>query len=193
MSTLLTCISDESDSPAIIIPFLPPIILSHRQLLGQVLLFQDRLAAIGIAPKEAVAIACPNTIEFVIAFLATSFQRAICAPLNPAYKQDEFEFYLGDLKAAIVLVPQGAIAEDGEAIRAARKCNTAIAEVQWNGQEIAIEMEGQESWNGSKKSRIERPYQDDVALILHTSGTTGRPKAVGSSSRRRWIMRSDLF
>ena len=181
MSTLATCISEESNSPAIIIPSLPPIILSHKQLLDQVLLFQEKLAAIGIAPKDAIAIAYPNTIEFVIAFLAVSFQRAICAPLNPAYKQDEFEFYLEDLKAAVVLVPQGAIAENGEVIRAANKCNTAIAEVYWNTNEVKIEVAGQESSNDSKQVKIEKPCEHDVALILHTSGTTGRPKAVCSS------------
>ena len=193
MSTLLTCISGENDSPAVIIPFLPPIIISHRQLPSHVLSFQEKLAAIGIAPKDAVAIACPNTIEFAIAFLATSFQRAICAPLNPAYKQDEFEFYLEDLEAAIILVPKGAIAENGEAIRAAKKCNTAIAEVYWNGQEVSIEVGGQENSNGIKKVGIERPRDHDVALILHTSGTTGRPKAVGPSKRRRRIMKLDLL
>ena len=181
MSTLQTCISAKRHSPAIIIPS-SLTTLSHKQLLQNVSLFQTRLAAIGISPGDAVAIAFPNTIEFVIAFLSITFQRAICAPLNPAYKQDEFEFYLEDLKAAIVLVPRESTTEDLEVVRAAKKCNTRIVEIYWNGSEVCLELyEDVESNSRKDDVRIETPDEDDTALILHTSGTTGRPKAVGSA------------
>jgi acyl-CoA synthetase (AMP-forming)/AMP-acid ligase II len=98
MATLLDSLCSKLNSTALIVPFqINPIVLSHCRLLEQVLKFQKKLAAIGISPKEAVAIAFPNTIDFAIAFLATTFQRAISAPLNQAYKQDEFKFFLGDL------------------------------------------------------------------------------------------------
>jgi len=177
MATLFNCLASWSDNPAVIIPS-PEIILSHSQLLAQILSFQQKLAAVGIAPKDAVAIAFPNTIEFIITFLATSFQRAICAPLNSAYKQDEFEFYLEDLKAEIVLVPQGSIAKNGEVIRAAKKCGIEVAEVYWSGSEVEIQLGGLD--NHREKASVEKPDENDIALILHTSGTTGRPKAVGS-------------
>lgn len=184
MSTLLTCLSAKTESPAVIIPNeTNPIIVSQQQLLAQVLSFQKKLAAVGISPKEAVGIALPNSLEFVIAFLATSLQRAICAPLNPAYKQDEFEFYFEDLKAPLVLVPKGAIAGEGEAIRAARKCDVAIAEVYWNGSEVVLEVGVHDGLRNKQPVKVETPQTDDVALILHTSGTTGRPKAVPLSHR----------
>jgi oxalate---CoA ligase len=179
MATLLNCLSGQSDSTALIIPSqTTPITLSHRELLQQILKFQKKLANIGISPKDAVALAFPNTIEFAIAFLAATFQRATSAPLNPAYKQDEFEFYLEDLTVAVILLPQGAVAANGEAVRAARKCHSAIAEIHWDGAEIALEIMdigGLESRNAAK---LQKPLEDDVALVLHTSGTTGRPKAV---------------
>jgi oxalate---CoA ligase len=183
MATLLNYMSSETDSTALIIPSqTSPIILSHRKLHDKVLEFQKKLADIGISPKEAVAIAFPNTVEFAVAFLATSYQRAICAPLNPAYKQDEFEFYLEDLNATIVLVSKGAVGANGEAIRAARKCGSAIAEIYWNGDEVALEIMDPGSLKDRKQVQMEKPAEDDVALILHTSGTTGRPKAVSRSS-----------
>ncbi|KAF2706522.1 acetyl-CoA synthetase-like protein [Pleomassaria siparia CBS 279.74] len=184
MSTLYSCLSAKTSQPAIIIPSeSTPIILSHQQLLDQVISFQKKLAAVGISPKEAVGIALPNSLEFVIAFLAVALQRAICAPLNPAYKRDEFEFYFEDLTAPLVLVPRSAIRGNGEVIKAARKCNVAIAEVYWNGSEVCLEVGENDGLRVKKRAGFHEPEPEDVALILHTSGTTGRPKAVPLSHR----------
>ena len=181
-STLSDCLSQEIGSTAIIIPREPtPIVLSHRELHRRVLSFQKKLAALGISHEDAVASALPNGLELVVAFLATALQRAICAPLNPAYKQDEFEFYLDDLKAAVVLVPKGAIAENGEAIRAAKACNTAVAEISWDWCEVAVPEMEMRGLAGRAAARVNSPETQDIALVLHTSGTTGRPKAVSFS------------
>ncbi|ORY09075.1 hypothetical protein BCR34DRAFT_616031 [Clohesyomyces aquaticus] len=179
MSTLFSCLAAKTDKPAIIIPGeQKSIILSHEELLEQVLSFQKKLAAVGISPNEAVGIALPNTLEFVIAFLGIALQRAICAPLNPAYKQDEFEFYFDDLKAPLILVPSGSIGGGGEVIKAARKCNVAIAEIYWNGFEVILEVGETDGMRTKKRAGVHEAQPQDVALILHTSGTTGRPKAV---------------
>lgn len=181
MATLRDCLGAEDDSPAIIGLSAPsPTILSHKQLFNQALMLQKDLAAIGISPKEAVAIALPNSLEFVTGFLAIAFQRAACAPLNPAYKKDEFAFYLKDLAAKLIIVPDGAMIENGEVIQAAKECHVAIAEIGWNGSEIAVQTKHfNKAWS-QENAGIEDPDEDDVALILHTSGTTGRPKAVGT-------------
>jgi acyl-coenzyme A synthetase/AMP-(fatty) acid ligase len=178
MATILNGLQSKSNSAALIIPSQTPIFLSHIELLQQAQNFQKKLAKIGISPKEAVAVAFPNTIEFAVAFLATTFQRAISAPLNPAYKQEEFEFYLEDLKASILLLPKGAGAQNGEAVRAARKCGTAIGEIYWDELEIVLKIIESGDLKNRGPVRVETPVEDDVALILHTSGTTGRPKAV---------------
>ena len=82
---------------------------------------QEKLAKIGITEGSPVSIALPNTYEFIVSFLASAWQRGIAAPLNPAYKQSEFEFYIDDLSSAVALVPKGAFAQDAAAVRAARK------------------------------------------------------------------------
>jgi acyl-CoA synthetase (AMP-forming)/AMP-acid ligase II len=183
MATLLNRLSSNAASTALIIPsqaapIFASIHLSHSELLLQISRFQKKLAAIGISTGDAVALAFPNTIEFAIAFLATTFQRATAAPLNPAYKQDEFEFYLDDLKAAIILLPRGAVAANGEAVRAAKKCGSAIAEIYWDELEIILEVKDEGNFMNRKAAAVQKPVENDVALILHTSGTTGRPKAV---------------
>ena len=178
-STLLDCLSNEVDTTALVIPRqLAPIVLSHRELRRHVLGFQQKLATIGITHNDAVAIALPNSLECIIAFLATSLQRAICAPLNPAYRQQEFEFYLNDLNAAVILVSKGAIAANGDAVKAARASNTAIAEISWDWCEVTLPSIELASLGSRARARVNSPEPQDVSLVLHTSGTTGRPKVV---------------
>ncbi|RDW80271.1 hypothetical protein BP6252_04909 [Coleophoma cylindrospora] len=177
--TSLKSVPVDLNHTAIIIPSeASPTILSHRQFRDQVLLFQQKLAASGIGPRSVVAIAQTNTLDFAVAFLAITFQRAIAAPLNPAYKQEEFEFYLDDLKAALLLVPQGSIKDESGAVKAARTCGAGVAEIYWDGDEVVLDLgerghlESREHWHTAT------PEDNDIALILHTSGTTGRPKIV---------------
>ena len=181
MATLQTVLPKESKSTAIIVPTEPPVILSHEQVYHQSLAFQEKLAAIGIAPGDAVAFALSNSLELVISFLAVSFQGAICAPLNPEYKQVEFQFYFEDLKPSIVLVPKGAFKAHGEAIRAASG-HCAIAEIFWNGDEVVLDILDSNGLHKRKATEIATANTEHISLILHTSGTTARPKAVSQYS-----------
>jgi oxalate---CoA ligase len=178
MTTLADSFSQTSHSTAIVVPGRQPLTVTYKQLCSETLSFQKKLAALGITPGSAVSIAIPNTYEFIVAFIAAAWQRAIAAPLNPAYKQSEFEFYIDDLSSAIALVPKGAFAQDAAAVRAARKYNAAIAECYWNGKEVVLDVKEHGKLRGKGNQSLERAQPDDVALVLHTSGTTGRPKAV---------------
>jgi acyl-CoA synthetase (AMP-forming)/AMP-acid ligase II len=167
---------------AIIIPGNPALTVSYKKLSADVKAFQQKLANVGVTAQAAVSIALPNTYEFIVSFIAASWQRAIAAPLNSAYKQSEFEFYIDDLSSAIALVPKGAFAADAAAVRAARKYNAAIAECYYNGNEVVLDVKEHGKLAG-KTAPLESAQPDDVALVLHTSGTTGRPKAVPLTHR----------
>jgi acyl-CoA synthetase (AMP-forming)/AMP-acid ligase II len=181
MATLANSFASDPTATAIIVSSKPTgVTVSYEHLRSDIRAFQEKLAAIGIAPGAAVSIALTNSYEFIVSFLATSWQRAIAAPLNPAYKQDEFEFYIDDLSSALALVPKGAVAQDAPAVRAARKYNAAIAECFWNGTEVVLDIKELGKLAGKGNQKIESAQPDDVALVLHTSGTTGRPKAVSS-------------
>jgi acyl-CoA synthetase (AMP-forming)/AMP-acid ligase II len=184
MATLANSFSGSPSSTAIIIPEprSSPLIITYAQLSQHVTSLQSRLAALGLAPQAAVSIALPNSYAFVVAFLAASWQRAIAAPLNPAYKQEEFEFYTDDLKSAIALVPRGSVAKDAAAVRAARKYHAAIAECYWDDAINEVVLDVKSSSNLSPQP-IAHAQPSDVALVLHTSGTTGRPKAVPLTHR----------
>lgn len=181
--TLANSFQRDSQSTAIIVPSDPALTVSYQKLSADVLDFQKKLASLGIKPQDAVSIALPNSYEFIVAFIAASWQRAIAAPLNPAYKQSEFEFYIDDLSSAVALVPRGSFAQDVPAVRAARKYQAAIAECYYNGKEVVLEVKEEGKLAGKGNHALEQARPDDIALVLHTSGTTGRPKAVPLSHR----------
>ncbi|KAI5858197.1 acetyl-CoA synthetase-like protein [Durotheca rogersii] len=186
MTTLQNAINGAASAVAVIVPSKPtPLSVTYRDLVAECLSFQRKLAAIGITNRSPVSIATVNSYEFIVSFLAASWQRGIAAPLNPAYKQEEFEFYIEDIKSAIVLVPQGAYQADAPSVKAARKFNAAIAECYWDGakKEVALDVKELGQLQGRSKENVLKPQPDDIALVLHTSGTTSRPKVVPLTHR----------
>lgn len=171
MATLKSSIAGAGSSVAVIIPSKPaPLTVTYRDLLAECSSFQRKLAAIGITHASAVSIATVNSYEFIVSFLATSWQRAIAAPLNPAYKQDEFEFYIDDIKSALVLVPKGAYEANAPSVRAAKRFNATIAECYWDAAkgEVALDVKELGQLRGAERSPVLSPQPDDVALVLHT-------------------------
>ena len=130
------------------------------------------LHAAGIGRRDRVAIVLPNGPEMATAFLTVA-QVATTAPLNPAYKEDEYAFYLDDLKAKAVIVGAD---DDGPAVKAATALGIDILRLSFDadGPAGAFTIAGSTSF----KADTTAPSSEDVALILHTSGTTSRPKIV---------------
>src|SRR6202008_574094 len=64
------------------------------------------LNAMGIGRNDRVAIVLPNGPEMAAVFVAVA-HGATTAPLTPAYKEAEFDFYLSDLNAKALLIEQG--------------------------------------------------------------------------------------
>lgn len=190
MATLSTSIHAAGQAPAIIVPGnSDSLMVSYDRLCADALTFQAKLAWLGITPHAAVSIVLPNSYEFAVAFIAVSWQRAIAAPLNPAYKQEEFEVYIEDLDSAVALVPQNAFDENEPSVRAARKLHAAIIECYWNGQEVVLSVKELGRLAGKGGQPLEKAQSEDTALVLHTSGTTGKPKAVSFNSRREgWCL-----
>lgn len=179
MATLQTAIRGNPNSTAVIIPSKPSALtVTYKDLAAECSAFQRKLADIGIGHGSPVSIAVTNSYEFIVSFEATAWQRGIAAPLNPAYTQDEFEFYIEDIKSALVLVPRGAFMADAPSVRAARKFNAAIAECYWDGKEVILDVKELGLLKNKGGKQVLKAESDDVALVLHTSGTTSRPKVV---------------
>ncbi|AES69807.1 long-chain acyl-CoA synthetase [Medicago truncatula] len=150
--------------------------LTHSQLHELVESAANHLISAGIKPNDVVALTFPNTIEYVIMFLAVIRVRATAAPLNAAYTSEEFEFYLSDSESKLLLTP---LEGNNPAQTAATKLNIPLGSVCFNKTEeetkLSISLNQTESAN-SVSELINEP--SDVALFLHTSGTTSRPKGV---------------
>lgn len=131
-----------------------------------------QLRAAGVAAQDRVAIVLPNGPEMASAF-ATIAQSATTAPLNPAYREDEFAFYLEDLGAKAIVVSAD---YDGPALTAASRFNLTILRLHVpNGAPAGgFDLDFDESESAADSV----PTADSIALILHTSGTTSRPKIV---------------
>ena len=171
--TLLDVLENGAGShPAIVTP--DGRTLTYDGLKSQISRLMGQLRSFGIQRTDRIAIVLPNGIEAIVSFLAVSGV-AIAAPLNAAYKPDEFQFYLEDTDARAVITGSGA-GED--AVNAAPKGAFHIT--------VAMDEQGEINFSGPASSEgapAGAPSADDVALVLHTSGTTSRPKRVPLTHR----------
>jgi acyl-CoA synthetase (AMP-forming)/AMP-acid ligase II len=156
--------------PAVILPEVGAT-TTYRVLAEQIETLAATLSASGVPAGQPVAIVLPNGLEYLAAFLAVARARLVAAPLNPAYKPEEFRFYLEDAGARAVIVPPGE-----HPVRAvAQELGLSIWTVSRDGHgRVSLEGEGLRAVSGA----AEAPRPEDVALFLHTSGTTSRPKGV---------------
>jgi acyl-CoA synthetase (AMP-forming)/AMP-acid ligase II len=142
--------------------------VSYDSLRQQVLQMANSLAAVGIRRGDRVAIALPNGLPAIVSFLAASFS-GTAAPLNLAYRYDEFCFFLEDTSARLLICPPDGAAE---ARHAAAEQGIPVISAEMNAQGV-VSLPGALAGGSAVP-----PAPEDIALILHTSGSTGRPKRV---------------
>ncbi len=149
--------------------------LTYRALRAHVAEIGRALNAHGIGAGDRVAIVLDNGPEMAAAFLSIG-SAATAAPLNPTYRAEEFEFYLTDLNAKLLIVAKG---KDSPAVGVAEKLDVPIARLvpqpEKGAGTFGLEFSAA---NGRSGSAPRAATPDDVALVLHTSGTTSRPKIV---------------
>ena len=144
---------------------------------GEFKIFNEKisrqLAATNVINSDRAAIVLPNGPLMASSFLSISSYMS-AAPLNPLYKQEEFEFYLDDLKPKFLLVEPNS---KSLAVIAAKNLNIPVFEMKISDNQPLGTFE-----LFDKETDYKNPNDYDEALVLHTSGTTSRPKIVPLSN-----------
>ena len=166
MDAITDLLRGEASAPAVSAPSQQGI--THGELRAQTAALGRQLRAAGIGPDDRVALVLPNGPAMAAAFVGFAPWCAT-APLNPAYKPDEFAFYLEDLDARALVVADGM---DSVAIEVAQSRGIRVLRLRESIAAGAVHLDG-------VGEEVAEPRGDDaIGLILHTSGTTSRPKMV---------------
>ena len=158
----------DAEKAALVVPDGPTLTYGRlRDLVEETAL---ALLARGVEPGDRVALVFPNGPEAILLFLASSLIGVSC-PLNPAYKEDEFRFYLEDTGARFLVVPPG----EAAAARQALPAGGTVIEAELD---LAGRLNLSHHAGGKPAGSLQAAGSDATALVLHTSGTTSRPKRV---------------
>jgi oxalate---CoA ligase len=146
---------------------------SLRALIGATL---ASLNALAIGRNDRVAIVLANGPEMAACFAACACG-VTSAPLNPAYRADEFEFYLSDLNAKALIVERGS---SSPAIEVAAKLGVRVLDLVAQPERGAgsFVLEARDARADAPAAHGGLAQPDDISMVLHTSGTTSKPKIV---------------
>jgi oxalate---CoA ligase len=169
-SNLAELLADPESSAPAIVSTSPLVAVTYKGLAEQIERLSGQLRSAGLKPGDRVAIVLPNSLEFLVVFLALSYARLVAAPLNPADKPHEIRFFIEDAQVQAVVA-------DG-ANSTVREAAAGLGLPIWQPRvdsRGAVELPELPT---ASRTSIDAPNSDDIALFAYTSGTTGRPKCV---------------
>ena len=139
------------------------LVTSRADLVDAITSWAARIEQLGLGGVDRIAVALPNGVRMATTFIGIA-ANAVCAPLNPKYTEAEAEFYLADLEAGLVVL-------DGDTAPGVR------AAAERRGVPI-LDLAVEPTLLDASSAVTVGRQPGDIALILHTSGTTSRPKQV---------------
>ncbi|MDH3240166.1 MAG: malonyl-CoA synthase [Alphaproteobacteria bacterium] len=144
--------------------------LSYADLKAAAARYAGALAALGVRPGDRVALQVEKSVPALLLYLAAVRAGAVFLPLNPAYTPTEMAYFLSDAEPRVLIcdpAKKGALAEAASAAGVEH-----VETLDGLGAGSIADRAGQAGDDFSDLPR--RP--DDLAALLYTSGTTGRPK-----------------
>lgn len=144
--------------------------VTYDELMTQAARYAYALQALGVRPGDRVAVQVEKSPEAVFLYLGCLRVGGVFLPMNPAYRRDEVEHLLSDAQPSVFVVDP-ALMETAQA--AARK--TGVARVIAMGNDAQGELVELAATQPSTYDTVTR-QPNDLAAILYTSGTTGKPK-----------------
>mmetsp|Transcript_8438 Transcript_8438/g.15270 ORF Transcript_8438/g.15270 Transcript_8438/m.15270 type:complete len:537 (-) Transcript_8438:1745-3355(-) len=152
--------------------------LTYEQLRSMIHQFSEDLVRAGAQKSDVICSAHRNSIEFIVAYLATTWIGATAAPLNASYLAEEFRFFMSDTNAKAILLHQD---QTPEAQAAAKQLGIPVWFTEDNvssGESPgSIKLYAPESASSGKAEKSSAK-PDQIGMFLHTSGTTSKPKGV---------------
>ncbi|CAM3520391.1 class I adenylate-forming enzyme family protein [Tsukamurella ocularis] len=131
--------------------------LSNAEFAAAVRTAATRLAEFGVDRGDVVGLLLPNRVELVVAVFAAWRLGAAVTPINPALATPEIAYQAADAGARVLVTEAGATTPDGVAALA---CHELLAEAEGDPAEPVPALPA------------------DLALLIYTAGTTGKPKGV---------------
>jgi long-chain acyl-CoA synthetase len=140
--------------------------LTYAQLHGATAHVAGMLKAKGVEPGDRVGVMLPNVPYFPVVYYGILRHGAVVVPMNVLLKRREIAFYLEDSGAKLLLAWHGfgAEARDGAA-------DAGVEMIEVEPPSFAAMLAEHEPTPG-----LADTAEDDTAVILYTSGTTGKPK-----------------
>jgi long-chain acyl-CoA synthetase len=159
---LLDTAARDGDHPAL---RMDDAVLSYAEFRDAALRVATFLREKGVEPGDRVGIVLPNVLAFPVVFYGIQLAGAAVVPMNPLLKAREVEYYLRDSGARLVLAAE-------QVAQAATEAAGAVGiEAIGVGAALPTQVMADRPADGA----VERA-DDDLSVILYTSGTTGQPK-----------------
>ena len=142
-------------------------------------MFAGALANLGVRPGEHVALLLPNVPQFTVAYFGCHYAGTPVVPLNVLLTADELAYHLEDSQASVVVAWETFLGPLQEAVaRVGTVRHIVVARADLSDRSAPDGCENLVSLIAGA-SPVEAPHPttaDDTAVVLYTSGTTGRPK-----------------
>jgi len=173
LTQLLDCPGESWLQPALVTSS-PDCMLTYDELSERVRDLAACLEGAGVTRGTRVVLVFGNGPELVQLLLAVNSLGAVAAPLNPAYTAREYAFFLDDIRPSFVIVPAGEFTVVGDLAGP----DVRVFEAFVSPPKATVVLRSGGKKLRKSRSAAEEPSPDDAALLLHTSGTTARPKQV---------------
>ena len=145
--------------------------LEYEDLVETIEELGKQLSSIDMEKNKICALVLPNGVDMAISFLALA-NYVIVSPLNPNYTKDEFLFFLEDLDCEFIITDNNA---SNSLLEAAKQLKIKLFYLNNYSPKNRLSIK---SLSTPSKCLLDQNKANDICLILHTSGTTSRPKQV---------------
>ena len=163
--------------------------MSYAELRGAAKKFANGLVSLGVRKGDKVALMAPNVPQWVVAYYGILYTGATVVPMNVLLKSGEVAYYLDDSDATALIVWENFLGEAKKGFDEVPGCSDLVVIEAPGGSEAPEGALGFDAMLAGNTAEFD-PVQtgsEDTAVILYTSGTTGRPKGSELTHANMWM------